>query len=223
MFMITNNVLGFQTARIFYAPKGTHPKHLAAYTILTDELWDQPPTRVSGTLQIDLQQDIWGGLKKRCRNSITHAKSNGLTVSNDVSPEVAFNLHKDHASKKGFPTVSRENFKKENILGCYDGDELLCCGLFLHDDKYMRMVVNAVGRRAQGANNLLVWTALNIAKEKGLKIFDIGGYSKDTTKHPGIRRFKESFGGKFADIYIYNFTNSWLYGVLSHMKHLISK
>lgn len=48
--------------------------------------------------------------------------------------------------------------------------------------------------RALGAHHLLLWSACAMLKEKGVSIFDLGGFNEQSAK--GIRHFKQGMGGR---------------------------
>ncbi|MCK5284995.1 MAG: GNAT family N-acetyltransferase [Alphaproteobacteria bacterium] len=50
--------------------------------------------------------------------------------------------------------------------------------------------------RKTAAHNLLLWDALKILKNKGIKDFDLGGINDESAK--GVKKFKENMGGEIV-------------------------
>jgi peptidoglycan pentaglycine glycine transferase (the first glycine) len=71
---------------------------------------------------------------------------------------------------------------------------------------------------------LLQWEAIKMAKEKGIKYYDLNGI--DENKWPGVTRFKKGFGGKeikYPGTYDLIFNQMWynVYGVLRKIRRKI--
>lgn len=66
-----------------------------------------------------------------------------------------------------------------------------------------------------GAANLLQWTAVLQMKEQGVEKFSFVGCrinEDETSKYHGIQRFKERFGGKLEQGYLFRFmANPWMF------------
>ncbi|NQE54743.1 hypothetical protein C5S29_14225 [ANME-1 cluster archaeon GoMg3.2] len=106
----------------------------------------------------------------------------------------------------------------------FDG-EIIGGQFYLEDENNIRWLVGASKRlevdRNQAtlignANRLVIWQAIQYAKEKGIKEFDMGGYytreAKDVQKER-INAFKKSFGGELVTHYIYHKDYSRIYKI----------
>ncbi len=102
--------------------------------------------------------------------------------------------------------------------------EILGGQLYLEDENNIRWLLGASNRLEVtrekatvigNANRLMSWEAINYAKAKGIKEFDMGGVSPDSVKEGSspdtIDAFKISFGGKPATHYIYRKDYSRIY------------
>ena len=68
---------------------------------------------------------------------------------------------------------------------------------------YLFGYTNKNGKKYQ-ANSVLLWNAIKLCKEKGLKEFDLGGFNSKSPN--GIKKFKEGLNGEIAETlgeYIY--------------------
>ena len=52
--------------------------------------------------------------------------------------------------------------------------------------------------RDQGAHYLLLWDAISVLQNKGVKDFDLGGVNEDEAK--GVKRFKSGMGGRLVSL-----------------------
>jgi lipid II:glycine glycyltransferase (peptidoglycan interpeptide bridge formation enzyme) len=182
------------------------------------------------TLIIDLTQDldvIWENMNKSsCRYSINRAKRDGVKVRLNQNYEEFYEINYSFRKNKGLPTGSGEieiwNKYATLFVAEFDG-EILGGNLFLEDENTIRWLLGASKRLEVkkekatlmgNANRLMIWEAINYAKEKGIKEFDMGGYytgkAKDEQKER-INVFKRSFGGKLTTHYIYQNDYSKVY------------
>lgn len=100
---------------------------------------------------------------------------------------------------------------------------LLSGALILINDKvahYFHAASTLEGRKLQGPS-LVIWEAIQLAKEKGCTSFDFEGIfdprDKDTKNWQGFTRFKKGFGGKEVE---YPLTKTiFLNPVLSFLQH----
>ncbi|RLE67230.1 MAG: hypothetical protein DRJ45_09735 [Thermoprotei archaeon] len=183
------------------------------------------------TIVIDLTKDldeIWKGMdKSSCRYAINRAIRDGVKVKINSNYDKFFEIYKTFMiRKKIYPTfLSRLYDPKLEIMERGYGilftaeleGEILGGCYFIHDDEHIRWLVGAskrleVDRKKAtligNANRLIIWEAIKWAKERGIKEFDLGGYSLDAENNPndpryGVNKFKKSFGGKIVKKYFY--------------------
>lgn len=182
------------------------------------------------TLVIDLTQDldmIWKNMSKSsCRYAINRAKKDGVKIelSRDFDEFYDINCSFKKKKKLALSYLKPEIMEKYGTLFVLEFDEEILGGqLYLEDENNMRWLVGASKRLEVGtekatlignANKLLIWEAINYAKEKGIKEFDMGGYYTGGDKSDPrytINIFKQSFGAKLATYYIYRKYYSKIY------------
>ena len=182
------------------------------------------------TIVIDLTKDlneIWRGMNKSsCRYALNRAMRDGVIVRRNTNYDEFFEIYRTFMTKKVYPTfMSRvydpklEIMKKKygSLFVAEHDDEVLGGCFFIHDEENMRWLVGAskrleVDRKKAtligNANRLILWEAIKWAKEKGIKEFDLGGYSVEAERNPndprhGVNKFKKSFGGEIVKRYFY--------------------
>ena len=182
------------------------------------------------TIVIALTKDldeIWKAMdKSSCRYAINRAVKDGVVVKRNSNYDEFFEIYHSFRKKKGLSNLASKLYDSELeimekkygslFVAEHDGEILGGC-FFIHDEENMRWLVGA-SRRLEvdrkkatligNANRLIIWEAIKWAKKKGIKEFDLGGYSMEAEKdrnNPryGINRFKKSFGGKLVAKYFY--------------------
>ena len=186
------------------------------------------------TLVIDLTQDldmIWKNMERgSCRKRIKRAEREGVKIKLNQNYEEFYEINRSFRKNKGLNKGLPAGSEKIDIIKKYatlvvaelDGD-ILCGRLYLEDENNIRSWISASKRFEVDkeksaligcANRLIHWQAIQYAKEKGIKEFDMGGYydreAKDEQKE-GINVFKKSFGGELTAHYIYQKDYSKLY------------
>lgn len=181
------------------------------------------------TLVIDLTQDlavIWRNMSQSsCRYAINRAKRDGVKIKRNENYQEFYEINRSFRAKKGLPI----GFEKIGTMGKYGTlfvaefeGEILGGQLYLEDESNIRWLLGASKRLETSqekatlignANRLIIWQAINYAKEKGIKEFDLGGFSgKDKSDRTDpIDAFKLSFGGKPTTQYIYRKDYSKIY------------
>lgn len=174
------------------------------------------------TLVIDLTRDldeIWENMNSSCRYKINRVKRDGIKIKINDNYEEFYALNRSFRKNKRLP---EDNMEIDLMKKCgslfvaeYKG-EIIAGQFYLQDGNNIRLLLGAskrlevdkertalIGR----ANRLITWEAINYAKSKGVKEFDMGGYHTGKTKdeqREKINFFKESFGGKLVTHYIYH-------------------
>lgn len=163
------------------------------------------------TLWIDLTQDeetLRTNFKKKWRQSLEKAEGAGLTVTWD-EPEKHLpwflttyeqdKAQKDYrgASVKTLSALGHVFKSNKNLLigralkgdTCIAAIMLLCHG---SSATYQAGWSGEMGRKTN-AHHLLLWQALAVLKQKGIKDFDLGGINEHEAM--GVKKFKEGLGG----------------------------
>lgn len=163
------------------------------------------------TYMLDLTPDadaLHKGLKKRWRNSLTKAQKQNLDIRVDDKGQLllpflkAYTLQK---AQKGYdgPSVSLiEAITKYAI----PRGELLICQAYKNEKPISGILLFTHGRgatyqigwntnagRENGAHYVLLWTALEKLKQRGIENLDLGGINDEDAK--SLKTFKEGLGG----------------------------
>lgn len=194
------------------------------------------------TLELDLEQDteqIFSGFSKQIRQQFKIAENEGTTYYFHQEIEKFADFFNDFAIKKETFTTSKEkilelgdsvklSFAENNgqVLAAhsYLVDEKIGIVRHLHsatkrlDEQFDR---NLIGR----ANKYLTVKDILYFKEKGYKVFDFGGFAKDTEDESlkGINSYKLLFGGKLVPCYNYYSYGYWYLKSLSKALGLSGK
>ena len=142
------------------------------------------------TLVIDLTQDldvIWKNMNKSsCRYAINRAKKDGIKIKLNQNYEEFCEINRSFRENKGLPVGSEKNefMNKYGTLFVAEFDgEILCGQFYLEDENNIRWLIGASKRLEVGkekatlignANRLVIWQAIQYAKEKGINEFDMG-------------------------------------------------
>lgn len=165
----------------------------------------------SWTYEVSLAPDdpdrMWNTLSSTARNRIRKALKNGLTVEDTDDPSIADEFYDQYAAlvkHKGFtPPYLREyprllvhHLKKADLLFALrvrdSGGRVLATGLFPHDDRTVYFWGGASIREARQLcpNELLHWSLMRLAAQRGLRRYDMCGHG----------RFKRKFGGNLVEL-----------------------
>lgn len=150
---------------------------------------------------------MWLTLDSTARNRVRKALKMGLTVENTDDPSIAdefYDLYSELVKRKGFtppylrdyPQLLVRHLKKADLLFAVrvrDAEgRVLATGLFPHDDETVYFWGGASRReeREQCPNELLHWSVMCLAAERGLRHYDMCGHG----------RFKKKFGGELVEL-----------------------
>ncbi len=189
------------------------------------------------TSVIDLSPDLlllWQRTRQGfVQKQIEKGKVNGIEARHDANFKDFKPVYLKFRKSKGLAKDRFEVFKKNGILiSAYFENKLIAGGVFIADENNMRAWVlaslrhNTPGRMREivgQANRMVVWQAIVLAKERGVKRFDLGGIDTDS-KSPsekGLTEFKEAFGGERKMSYYYTKVNSRLLRLLLKIRSLI--
>jgi lipid II:glycine glycyltransferase (peptidoglycan interpeptide bridge formation enzyme) len=168
-----------------------------------------PEVQPSVTRVVDLAQDeaaLWSGLRGKWRQYVNKARSAGVTVEERGGGDLAtfHAIMAETSGRTGTPIRTEDSYRtiwdafapsgRARLLFALGPDGTPQAALFL---------VRAGGRvvepyggmtnagAASRANYLLKWEAIRSSREAGRSSYDMWGLV-----HPGIRQFKEGFGGR---------------------------
>jgi peptidoglycan pentaglycine glycine transferase (the first glycine) len=165
----------------------------------------QPPS----TRLIDLragEDALWGDLRKKWRQYVNKARSNGVTVvelpGDPIGPFYA--IYRETAERAGFLIRVEQAYRDvweayrptgdARILFALDATDVPQAALFLVRNG-TRVVEPYGGMTGAGAalraNYLLKWEAIRGSRAAGAATYDLWGLA-----HPGIAHFKTGFGGR---------------------------
>ncbi len=192
---------------------------------------------ISHTIELSLEQDaeaITAGFSKQIRQQARIAETEGITCNfdnKDIDTFVPF--YNDFARKRNTHLVSHRRIQEigsglQLSFALYNGEVLAVhsyladkeTGVVRHHHAATRrldeqMDKNLIGR----ANKYLTTRNIMYYKEQGYKVFDFGGYAKDTTDEglKGINNYKLLFGGKVTESVNYFSYGHWLLKKISKL------
>ncbi|MBL0358095.1 MAG: hypothetical protein IPP72_15055 [Chitinophagaceae bacterium] len=190
---------------------------------------------ISHTIELDLGQDeetIIGNFSKQIRQQARVAETEGISCSfNNGETDKFVDFFNDFARKKNTSLVSRRRIEEfgDNItlsFALFNGEVLAAhsyltdkeTGIVRHHHAATRRLDEQIDRNLIGrANKYLTSKNIIYFKQQGYKVFDFGGYAKDTTDESlkGINNYKLLFGGKVVESVNYFTYGYWLLKKLS--------
>lgn len=193
------------------------------------------------TLVIDLTQEldqIWKNMNKYNRRDINKAKKCGFEIKINKNYEEFYEINNQFTEDKeiGTYSITIEFMKKYGTLFTAElNGETIGGHFYLADEDNIRCLIGSTKRLSVSkeesrlmadANRLLLWEAIEYAKNKGIKKFDFGGYYTGKAPDPqkeSINIFKKSFGGQLFTYYIYRRYYSKIYYTLRLLYDLRSR
>lgn len=185
------------------------------------------------TLDLTLNADsLWNNFHSHRKKSIRKAEKSGVTIKMNQDYERFYETDRTFRKKKGLPKsyVDVDYMRRYGTLFVAELDgEQLCGTLYLEDQNNIRALIGASGRldadkskaRLMGdADKLIDWVAINYAREKGIKVFDLGGYYTGAGKDEDLEKInsvKASYGGELALRFSYEKNYSKVY----HMARML--
>ncbi|MGN8026952.1 GNAT family N-acetyltransferase [Microbacterium sp. 22242] len=164
-------------------------------------------------LELGEEASMWEGMHGRSRTAIRKAEREGLhaqvvmerplslgsdsgfrnvyEVAMERVGATAAHLHSDDYYER----LSRAEDVDLHLVEVRDADdEVVAATLLLIDEEavHYHLSGSVVEAARNGANNLMIWTAMKWAAAEGHKRFHLGG---GTSRADGLFRFKASFGG----------------------------
>jgi lipid II:glycine glycyltransferase (peptidoglycan interpeptide bridge formation enzyme) len=174
------------------------------------------------TIEVDItgsEDEILGGMKQKCRYNIRLAEKKEIIVRESGNVNEFYELMQETGGRDGFEVHSREYYKTAYHLAKtadmmtlfvaeYDGAPLASLMVFAVGSRSWYLYGASSDReRNRMPAYLLQWKAIQWAKEKGCKTYDLWGIpdemeailERDFEKRHdglwGVYRFKRGFGG----------------------------
>jgi len=154
-------------------------------------------------------EEMWANLKGKCRNRIRKAQKSGLEVVDGDEPELIDDYYRQHTevfARQNLPPkyplqvvrALHGSLKPRDMLFCLrvrQGPRTIATGLFPHDHKFAFSfgIASYEADRHLCPNELLYWTAMCLAGQRGIRSLAIGGHYKSD---PATTRFKEKFNAR---------------------------
>ena len=213
-----------------------------SYHLKNTAKWIPAVKVYSHTLEVDLQKDInliFANFSKQIRQQVKVSEKEGTTChfKNDVESFVAF--FNEFAVKKNTYQTSESRIKDigENLKLSFaiNNGVILAAHSYLIDKEIgiVRNLHSATKRLDENydrnligrANKFLTVTDIIYFKEQGFKIFDFGGFAKDTENESlkGINNYKLQFGGELVRCTNYYSFNYWILKKISKLLNLSGK
>jgi len=167
----------------------------------------RPVTSWTYEVPLSSEAEMWDRLQPDCRKSVRRAIKSGLRVEMTTDESAAdefYDRYLDLMRNKGLvPSYPRQcprllvtTLGRAGLLFALrivgPDQEALAVGLFPHDDRTVYFWGGASWQqgREMRPNDLLHWSAMRIAAERGLTCYDMCGYG----------RFKKKFSGKLETV-----------------------
>lgn len=177
------------------------------------------------------EDQIFNAMEKRTRYSIRKAEKDGVTITSvDITGiDKFYALYQETALRQQFVPFSKEYVKKEFAIFAQTNKIKLYFANYLSENIATAMIIfggssafyhhGASTRKYQNvtASELLQWTAIKEAKQRGLKYYNFWGIApENSSNHPwkGLTKFKKGFGG-FSEEYLHaqDLPLTWKYWV----------
>ena len=177
------------------------------------------------------EEDIFKKFNHTCKNLIRRAERNErlhiVPLDSDIAGSYALYARvKRHEGTR--PDLAKE-FENCLLFNAYIDDKMIVTMSFYDNGDIIRSKHIASVRKENPdeakiigqASRLINWEVMKWGKANGRKILDFGGVTDDPTK-AGIRDFKQSFGGKEVDIYMYRHVTP-LFARVKAFVHIMGK
>lgn len=174
-----------------------------------------------GTYVIDLlstEEAIWNGVKSSHRRQIKTARKNRIEVADCAGDlGLVYSLVRDTFQRSRMPFMELAPFRRM-IEGLGDNVRIMTAshngvvqaGVVIPYSSFAAYYVygGTVPEPATGAMHLLHWEAMCALRRKGVERYDFVGVRiapEPGTKQDGLKTFKERFGGKLVDGYMWKY------------------
>lgn len=164
------------------------------------------------TIWIDLQspqEDLRSNLKSNWRNKLNKSEKAGLIVNADVTGVLidwAAGIYAADKTARDYNGISPKLFRayaailaqKNDLMilqAVKDGNPVAFTVVATHGRSATYLIGwSSDSGREDAAHHLLLWQAMLLLKQKGVKEFDLGGINDDGAA--GVKTFKEGLGGR---------------------------
>jgi lipid II:glycine glycyltransferase (peptidoglycan interpeptide bridge formation enzyme) len=174
-----------------------------------------------GSYVIDLTQPeetLWSNLHSKHRNVIRNAIKKGVKIRNGIEDcRIAHELIQSTLKRSKLGFMNFNEFKRtvtdlgENIkifIAEYDGAANGCAVIPFSGHSAYYLYGGSILQPLTGATNLLQWEAIRQFRNLGVKNYDFVGVRinpEKGSKQDGLMMFKERFGGKLINGYIWKY------------------
>jgi hypothetical protein len=176
--------------------------------------------RAKFTQLIDVEksdEELLADLGASTRNEVRRAAKDGVSMEVGASPEEFIAFYDQFAVGKGLPRLSAKEINSywPHLLvtkAVFEGEILVMHsslldiegkrGASLHSASVFRNLEDSTKRRVVGrANRFLHYQDFMKCRDRGMRIYDMGGCSPNTTdvELARITEFKQSFGGELVE------------------------
>lgn len=212
--------------KTFYFIRGASPQGDDAKIVgFLHSFVPRPSLRCFETNQIDLlqsEEELLSATNSSTRRQIRRAMEQNFKFIALASPtdadleqfkmfynQFARNKKTDLCNAYHLETMKLLRKKNALILTCLEdlNGDTLCYRVYVTDGElanniysatHFRLMDDQVSKKVLGrANRYLIWKSILMFKEKGCKVYDMGGLTDDEN----IRRFKLGFGGDIVSVY----------------------
>ena len=175
-----------------------------------------------GSYIIDLTQSeeiLWSNLHSKHRNVVRNAVKKGVEIRNGIKYlDAAFELVRDTLKRSRLGFMGYERFKrfvldlKGNVkifIAYYRGVAQGCAVVPFSSHSAYYLYGGSIWGPLSGATNLLQWEAMRLFRGLGVKRYDFVGVRIDPereSKQAGLRTFKERFGGRLFQGYMWKYS-----------------
>lgn len=175
-----------------------------------------------GTYIIDLTQpkdNIFRSFSSSHRRKVRLAKKKDIQIKNGLGHcETAYTLIRDTFKRSSIPFMDYRDFNRmvknlgENVkilIAEHKGRVQGCVVIPFSKHSAYYVYGGSIPEPITGATNLLHWEAIQQFRELGVKRYDFVGVRinpEGGSKQEGLKIFKERFGGKFLQGYIWKYS-----------------
>ena len=168
------------------------------------------------TICLNLESDmgtLWQNMESSWRNKVRKAEKAGLELAWDTQGKeipAMLRIYQSEKATKGYdgPSVPLLQsmadvfLKGDNVLAGLARKEgravaaalIFCCGA----GATYQVGWSTDEGKSVAAHNLLLWNAIGVLKERGIRYFDLGGANDETAQ--GVKKFKQGMGGEMLTL-----------------------